>query len=61
MNKVVDSLNRTKLLLNNLLVELAGLESMKQLYAKDADFEETWTTCQTPWSVENTMFLDYHT
>ena len=48
------------MLLNTLSVEIVSLESMKELYEKDVDFKEAWRACKEPWSVEGTMYLDYH-
>jgi hypothetical protein len=59
-NKVADALSRRVLLLNTLSMEVVSLESMKELYEEDADFGEAWKACKAPWSVNRTMFLDYH-
>ena len=48
------------MLLNTLSMEVVSLESMKELYEEDVDFKEAWRACKEPWSVDKTMYLDYH-
>ena len=48
------------MLLHTLLVEVASLECIKELYVEDADFAEAWTTYKAPWSMDQTLYLDYH-
>lgn len=59
-NKVADTLSRRVMLLNTLSVEVVSLESMKELYEKDVDYGEAWRACKEPWSVDRTIFLNYH-
>lgn len=47
-------------LLNTLFVEVVGLECVRKLYAKDADFAAAWKACKEPWSMDKTPYLDYH-
>ena len=57
---MADALSRRAMLLNTLSVEIVSLESMKELYEEDAYFGEAWRACKEPWSVDRTLFLDYH-
>ena len=55
-NKVVDALSRRMMFLNTLSVEIVSLESMKELYKKDAYFAEAWGACKEPWSEKKHIF-----
>ena len=59
-NKVVDALSRRVMLLNTFSVEVMSLENMTKLYEGDTYFRESWRACKASWSVNRTMFLDYH-
>lgn len=45
-NVVADALSRRYVLLNSLEVKLLGFEQIKELYATDADFKETYASCE---------------
>jgi hypothetical protein len=60
LNKVAYALSWRIMLLNTLLVEVVSLECMKELYAEDTNFEEAWKACEAPWSIDRTMYLDFH-
>lgn len=59
-NKVANALSWRVLLLNTLSREVVILESMKELYEEDVYIGEAWRSCKAPWSVDRTIFLDYH-
>jgi hypothetical protein len=59
-NKVVDALSQRIMLLNTLSVEVVSLECMKELYAEDTNFAEAWKACKAPWSIDRTLYLDFH-
>jgi hypothetical protein len=48
------------MLLNTLSVEVVSLECMKELYAEDIYFAEAWEACKAPWSIDRTLYLDFH-
>ena len=53
-NKAIDALSHRIMLLNDLLVEIFGLECVRELYVEDADLAEAWKAYKTPWSMDRT-------
>jgi hypothetical protein len=59
-NKVVDPLSRRIIFLNTLSVEVVSFACMKELYAEETYFAEAWKVCKAPWSIDRTLYLDFH-
>ena len=47
-NKLVDALSRRSLVIQECKIQTLGFEFMKELYAQDFDFQETYEACKSP-------------
>ena len=58
-NKVVDSLCRTSLILQDIKVNTLGFENLIDMYKEDVDFKYVYAACENPDTHNRGQWLDY--
>ena len=58
-NKVVDALNKTILVFQEVKLQSVGLEKIKDLYKEDFDLKEAYKTCMEYANTFHGEFIDY--
>ena len=58
-NKVADALSRRCLVLQEVQVNVLGLEHLKDMYEEDADFKEAYEACQNQVFRDRSPWIDF--
>ena len=58
-NKVADALSRRRLVLQEVQMNVLGLENLKDMYEEDADFKEAYEACQNQVFRDRSPWIDF--
>ena len=59
MNKVADALSRRLLIIQEVQLQIIGIESFKDLFKEDEDFVEAYKACSDFQNHFHSAFFDY--